>query len=154
MVRGIADYPYTRQYINTPAFLYQIQHTALWGMGLPLGIVAYSGLGFFLWRVARYRKGEELLVLAWVGPYFLITGSFLVKFLRYMLPLLPFFLIMGAAMLYAFKDWLERKDPERRVLASAIWYGVTGLVIACSVLYTLAFSSIYSRDHSLSLIHI
>ncbi len=148
MVRGIADYPYTRQYINTPAFLYQIQHTATWGMGLPLGMVAYGGLGFFLWRVARQRRGEELLVLAWVGPYFLITGSFMVKFMRYMLPLLPFFLIMGAAMLFAFKDWLQRKAPERRRLTSAIWHGVTGVVIACSVLYTLAFSSIYSRDHS------
>jgi len=148
MVRGIADYPYTRQYINTPAFLYQIQHTALWGMGLPLGIVAYSGLGFFLWRVARYRRGEELLILAWVVPYFLFTGSFMVKFMRYMLPLLPFFLIMGAAMLYASKDWLEGKVPERRLLASAIWYGVTGFVIASSVLYVWAFTGIYSRPHS------
>jgi 4-amino-4-deoxy-L-arabinose transferase-like glycosyltransferase len=77
MVRGIADYPYTRQYINTPAFLYQIEHSALWGMGLPLGLVAYGGLGFFLWRVWRHRRGEGLLLLAWVGPYFLLTGEVL-----------------------------------------------------------------------------
>ena len=148
MVRGIADYPYTRQYVNTPAFLYQIKHTTLWGMGLPLGLVAYCGLGFFLWRVTRQRRGEELLLLAWVGPYFLITGSFMVKFMRYMLPLLPLFLILGAAMLYAFKDWLERKTAGRRVRVLTIWYGVTGLVIAASVLYTCAFTSIYSRPHS------
>jgi len=148
MVRGIADYPYTRQYINTPAFLYQIQHTTLWGMGLPLGLVAYSGLGFFLWRAARYRGGKELLLLAWVGPYSLLTGSFAVKFMRYMLPLLPFFLVMGAAMLYAFKGWLERKLPHGRLSGSTVWYGVTGLVIASSVFYTLAFCSIYSRPHS------
>jgi YYY domain-containing protein len=148
MVRGIADYPYTRQYIDTPAFLYQVQHTTLWGMGLPLGLVAYSGLGFFIWRAARYRSGKELLLLAWGGPYFLLTGSFSVKFMRYMLPLLPFFLVMGAAMLYAFKGWLERKVPQGRIRGSTFWYGVTGLVIACSVLYSLAFSSIYSRPHS------
>lgn len=148
MVRGIADYPYTRQYINTPAFIYQIQHTALWGMGLPLGLVAYGGLGFFLWRVARQRRGEELLLLAWVGPYFLITGCFLVKFMRYMLPLLPLFLIMGASMLYAFRDWLHRRFPTRKAPVSALWYGLTGLVLASSVLYSLAFVSIYSRPHS------
>ena len=148
MVRGIADYPYTRQYINTPAFLYQIEHTMIWGMGLPLGLVAYCGLGFFLWRVVRQRRGEELLLLAWIGPYFLITGCFMVKFMRYMLPLLPFFLVMGAAMLCAFKDWLQRKTAGRRFRGSTIWYGVTGLVIAASVLYTGAFTSIYSRPHS------
>jgi YYY domain-containing protein len=148
MVRGIADYPYTRQYINTPAFLYQIEQTAVWGMGLPLGLVAYGGLGFFLWRAWRDRRGEELLLLAWVGPYFLVTGAFMVKFMRYMLPLLPFFLIMGAAMLFAFRDWLRRRFPARKAAASAIWYGLTGLVLACSVLYSLAFVSIYSRPHS------
>ena len=148
MVRGIADYPYTRQYIDTPAFLYQIQHTILWGMGLPLGLVAYCGLGFFLWRVARHRQGMELLLLAWVGPYFLVTGSFMVKFMRYMLPLLPFFLIMGAKMLCSFRGWLERRMVGIESRASVVWHGVTGLVIACSVLYTLAFLSIYSRPHS------
>ncbi len=142
MVRGIADYPYTRQYIDTPALLYQIKHTILWATGLPLGLVAYCGFGLFLWRIARHRQGMELLILAWVGPYFLITGSFMVKFMRYMLPLLPFFLIMGAKMLYSFRAWLQKNR------ASIIWYGVTGFVIACSVLYTLAFVSIYSQPHS------
>jgi 4-amino-4-deoxy-L-arabinose transferase-like glycosyltransferase len=148
MVRGIADYPYTRQYVNTPAFLYQIQHTIIWAMGLPLGLVAYCGLGFFLWRAARYRRGMELLLLAWVGPYFLVTGSFMVKFMRYMLPLLPFFFIMGAKMLHSFRGWLQERvgGDDRR--ASAIWYGLTGFVIAWSVLYSLAFASIYSRPHS------
>jgi YYY domain-containing protein len=148
MVRGIADYPYTRQYIGTTPYLYQIEETAVWGMGLPMGLVAYAGLGFFLLRIVRHRKGEELLLLAWVGPYFLITGSFMVKFMRYMLPLLPLFLIMGAAMLFAFKDWLRRKVPERKALASSVGYGVTGLVIGSSVLYVWAFTSIYSRPHS------
>jgi YYY domain-containing protein len=148
MVRGIADYPYTRQYVSTPAFIYQIEHTILWAMGLPLGLVAYCGLGFFFWRVVRYRQGMELLLLAWVGPYFLITGSFMVKFMRYMLPLLPFFLIMGAKMLYSFREWLEGRTLRIQNRASTIWYGVTGFVIACSVLYTMAFISIYSRPHS------
>ncbi len=148
MVRGIADYPYTRQYINTVPFLYQVQHTVLWGMGVPLGLVAYCGFGFFLWRLVRHRESTELLLLAWVGPYFLVTGSFMVKFMRYMLPLLPFFLIMGARMLYSFRGWLHRRWAGSRSVSSAIWYGVTGLVIASSVLYSLAFVSIYSRRHS------
>ncbi len=147
MVRGIADYPYTRQYINTPPILYQIQHTVLWAMGLPLGLVAYCGFGFFLWRLARYRRGMEVLLLAWVGPYFLITGSFMVKFMRYMLPLFPFLFIMGAKMLYSFRGWLgERAAGARR--APVIWYGITGFVIASSVLYSVAFVAIYSRPHS------
>ncbi len=43
MVRRIRDYPYTRQYIDTTPYLYHVQQLAVWGLGLPLGIVALAG---------------------------------------------------------------------------------------------------------------
>ena len=109
MVRGIADLPYTRQYIDTPAYLYQIWNTSVWGTGIPLGIVAFGGL---LWATVRgliRRRSEDLLLLSWVLVYFLINGSFMVKFLRYMLPILPFLCILGAAAVVALKDWLAAR---------------------------------------------
>ncbi len=90
MVRGEADFPYTRQYRGTTPYLYHIEQLVRWGMGWPLGVVAFLGFAWTLWRAARGRiRPEEGVILAWVVPYFGITGAFMVKFMRYMLPVVP-----------------------------------------------------------------
>lgn len=111
MVRGIADFPYTRQYLNTPVFLYQVWNTAVWGMGLPLGIVAYAGFMMVIVRTLARRSSEEIVLLSWVAVYFVINGVFQVKFLRYMLPLFPFLAIMAADLLWQLWDWAGK--PRR-----------------------------------------
>ena len=91
MVRGVADFPFTRQYRNTVPYLYFIQQQVVWGMGLPLGLVALAGSVWGLAKLVVYRaRAVELVVWAWVIPYFGITGAFLAKFNRYMSPVLPF----------------------------------------------------------------
>lgn len=142
MVRGIRDLPYTRQYAGTTPFLYQITQTILWAIGPPLGVLAWCGFLFALWRGLRWRGPWELLLLAWVVPYFLITGSFYVKFLRYMLPLFPFLYIMGAKMLLSIRERFTGR------VARSAWQITLALVVALSLLYSLAFVSIYSRPHS------
>ena len=142
MVRGVRDYPYTRQYAGTTPFLYQITQTILWAMGPPLGVLAWCGLLFALWQLFRHRQPSETLFLAWVVPYFLITGSFYVKFLRYMLPLFPFLYIMGANMLLSLRERFTGRA------ARCAWRTVLGLVLALSLLYSLSFVSIYTRPHS------
>jgi len=109
MVRGIADYPYTRQYLYTPVFLYQIWHSAIWGMGVPLGVAAYSGLIFITARVLVRRSSEEIVLMSWVLVYFFINGIFQVKFMRYMLPLYPFLAIMAAELLWQAWDWAGKR---------------------------------------------
>src|SRR4030042_3371068 len=65
MVRGIRDYPYTRQYIDTTPYLYHIQQLTVWGMGVPLGILAWGGLLFTLAIACTRRKKVDILLLAW-----------------------------------------------------------------------------------------
>lgn len=119
MVRGLADFPFTRQYRNTLPYLYFIQQQLQWGLGWPLGLVAFGGALYALWRLLatslrlaiapllqRRRPHRtawlsdanlgNLLMWSWVLPYFLITGAFLAKFNRYMSPLLPFLVLWGA----------------------------------------------------------
>ena len=42
MVNGATDWPYTRQYINTAPYLFQLKNLVAWGMGWPLGIAAVA----------------------------------------------------------------------------------------------------------------
>ena len=44
MVTGETDWPYTRQYINTAPYLFQLKNLVVWGMGLPLGVTAVLGV--------------------------------------------------------------------------------------------------------------
>ena len=43
MVRRIRDYPYTRQYIDTTPYLYQITQLGRWALGWPLTIIGLIG---------------------------------------------------------------------------------------------------------------
>ena len=165
MVRGTNDWPFTRQYRGTLPYIYHIEQQLRWGMGWPLGLVAFAGLAYILWRAVRFRcRGEEWVILSWVVPYFLITGSFMVKFMRYMLPLTPFLSLMGAEMLFAMHDARRKmrdahlKESPSAILHSPIShlpspisllpYLVSGIVIIFSIFYSLAFVRIYSRPHT------
>ena len=44
MVSGETDWPYTRQYVNTAPYLFQLKNLVVWGMGWPLGIAAVGGV--------------------------------------------------------------------------------------------------------------
>lgn len=148
MVGGGGNIPFTRQYEGTLPYLYFIEMQLKWGMGWPLGLVAFAGFGWAIWAFIRRLKihnwrqwpdlfilhRSEFIVLAWTVPFFLVTGNFFVKFMRYLQPLTPFLMIYGAALL-----WQIGQRWGRRV--------AIGAVLALTALYALAFVNIYREPH-------
>ncbi len=120
MVRGIADFPFTRQYRGTTPYLYFIEQQVRWGMGWFLGLVGWTAFGWAIVKTLLGRaKVGEWPILSWLVPYFLITGSFLAKFSRYMVPVVPFLTVLGAGMLWALALWLARRRLGRGVAVIA-----------------------------------
>ena len=109
MAREAGHWPFTWQYADTPAFTYQIRQTAVWGLGLPLGIVAWLAVPVTAWLAWRggVTRRADLLLLAWVVPAFIFLELFEVKFLRYVFPLMPFCILMAARMLTAAIAWAK-----------------------------------------------
>ena len=191
MVRRIRDYPYTRQYVDTAAYWYQVRQLATWGLGWPLGVVAWGGLLYASLRGMRPRYGLGylaigwglpvalllsstsylaivvalglasaaliatiplrspgsrlgVLLLSWVVPYFLITGAFEVKFLRYLIPITPVLVLFGARMLVALWDSVGKPAPALRP-----WMA-TGLVLLLGAtgFYALSYEAVYSETHT------
>ncbi|MCH7736539.1 MAG: glycosyltransferase family 39 protein [Chloroflexi bacterium] len=156
MARNAGLWPFTIQYIDTPAFIYQIQQSSVWGLGLPLGVVAWASIPFTA-AVAAFSKTtrrSDLFLLAWVVPGFIFLETFEVHFLRYVFPLMPIMIIMGSRMLL----WMvsayrplqvhlvyRRGDPARFLPAIAI--AVVVLVVAATGFYALAFQKVYAGDH-------
>ena len=117
MAREAGHWPFTWQYADTPAFWYQIRQTSVWGLGLPLGIVAWLAAPFTAWRAWRggLTQRFDLLLLAWAVPAFVFLELFEVKFLRYVFPLMPFYVLMGTRMLVAFVAWAQaRRNGDSR----------------------------------------
>lgn len=136
MVRGKLDYPYTRQYRGTVPFAYQIEQQLRWGMGWALGIASFIGFAWAIYRLLRRKSSPgETVILAWVLPYFLINGSFVVKFMRYMLPIIPFLCLFGAML-------LEHLSVKIRRLPFPL------LVLIPTALWALAFvNGVYGHTH-------
>ena len=134
------DMPWTRQFIDTTPYWYQIRHLSIWGMGLPLAIAAWGGLLFTLATAIVRRRKSDLLLLSWVLPFFLLTGWSEVKFLRYVLPLVPFLCLFAAHLFSALCERLRGNWRRLVVVCMA-------LVVACSAFYSFAHVSIYSKRH-------
>jgi hypothetical protein len=142
IARGRGVVPYTVQYLGTMPWLYPIWQTIWWGLGLPLGLVAWSGLVFLIARAWRHRQRAELLLLAWMLAYFAIAGGLFAKPLRYMLPLTPFLCLTGAILLSNLKSQIS--NIKYRIQKPVICY----LTVALTLLYALAFvAGVYDQTH-------
>ena len=145
MVSGLMDAPYTRQYIGTLPYLYFVQQLGQWGLGWPLGVVAWGGLIWAVVVAVRRKVSPALLVmLAWALPYFAFTGAFHTKFPRYMAPLLPFLAVFGAGAALAAYRWLAARWGRRGRL---IWSVLAVAVAVFTLGWALAFTSVYRQEH-------
>jgi 4-amino-4-deoxy-L-arabinose transferase-like glycosyltransferase len=139
MVRGLADFPYTRQYTHTTPYLYWFVQLIAWQLAPPLGILACTGTLFACGRLLLHRRSPAWLYLCWLVPYLVLTGSFFPKFPRYMLPAVPFMLLAGAGMLAV---WAHRRSGTR--LAPILAATILGL----SGLYVVAYEQVYRVPHT------
>ena len=157
LARGLFDLPYVRQFAGTTPFIYQAQNMILWGMGLTLGLAAIAGFLWLCWRVLKRDAGLWLVVLSWVIVYGAITGSFYVKFMRYMLPLYPFLTLMAASVLIALLIFCRERakslnSPDSSSLMSGfvkfLPYAVIIIVLAGTVFQGLALLNVYSLPNT------
>ena len=146
MVRREVDLPFTRQYEDTPRYIYQIVQLSTWGLGPVLGITVWLGLLGAVVAGVLARRKADLVILAWVLPYLLITGWFDVKFMRYMMPLVPFLILYGARVLWWAFEVIKSLQPNRR------WLRVLPitLVLLFTAHYSLSFMNVYQGQHPLN----
>ena len=99
---GIGGGPPGDQWANRPTLIFPFVNMVLWGLGLPLGLMAWAGLAWAAWRCLR--KDDEwrthLIPLAWAGGFFVFMGTRWVMSIRYFLPIYPFMALWAAWGIY------------------------------------------------------
>ncbi len=144
MVRRAVDFPFTRQYIDTPAYLYQIRQLSTWGLGISLGIAVWLGLIWALGRTVVKRDLAFLVVLSFLLPYLLVNGQFEVKFLRYMLPATPLLIVFtGCAIWWVYSWGLQRIHWLARLPV----YAVGAVAFLLLVHYAVAYLNVFTGPH-------
>ncbi len=154
---GQADVPYTRQYVGTVPLLYHLQQLVLWGLSPIPGIVAVVGFVIGIWRAVR-RHPAEILLMSGAIPYFATILTLEAKWMRYMLPLVPIFCILGAAFLVRgvilgrsrFQATAPALPFDRLRLAwqRNVFPALVVMTIGAAFLWSVAFMNIYSQPHS------
>ena len=120
---------------GTPAYSYYVTNLFPAGMGIPMEIAVFAGIG---WAGYRHRR-EDLLILSFVVLYFLATGRSQGKYIRYFVLWMPFVAILSARFL------VDACGSGTRM------FRIVGIAFASVVcLYTLgygaAFTGIYQRS--------
>ncbi len=149
--------PPAEQWVDRPAIIFPLVNMILWGMGLPLGLAAWSG--FVAATVQSLKKPGEwkkyLLPLVWIGGFFCFMATRWVKSIRYFLPIYPFLCLFAA---WALIELLNRgRHVDQKVEKSSfrlhfhrvLNYIPILIVIAGSLVWAGAFvKSVYGQKNT------
>jgi hypothetical protein len=114
-----------------PALLYHAVFNLRWGLGWPLLIVSAVAIAYALFR----RRPGDILMLAFLIPFYGLLGMAQIKFARYTLPLFPPLALLTGSLI----PWPPTVPAARRqtVLVS----GALGAAAVFALLFSLAIDN-------------
>ena len=155
------DFPPAMQWARRPIW-FSLQNMVFWGLGLPLGLLAWAGFIWAGWRIiSPVKKGgtrdgdsqvnerfSHALIWGWTAFYFIWQSLQLNPTMRYQLPIYPTLVIFAAWALVSLYDLFvlpssEVTSKSRSKQASAFIVG--GIVLLTTYAYAIAFSQIYTK---------
>ena len=146
---GDIDFPPAMQWARRPIW-FSFQNMVLWGLGLPLGILAWTGFLAVGWRIWKGDWRAHILPWGWVAFYFTWQSLQFNPTMRYQYPVYPFLAIFAAWALVALYDRGRRSNwkIEQRGL-SPTWSRNLAVIAGAGVLlgtfvYAFAFARIYT----------
>lgn len=146
--KGDIDVPFALQWARRP-ITFAWTNMVKWGLGIPLGLLAWGGFAWMAWRMIKGDWQKHLLLWGWTAFVFISQSINWVRAMRYQLPIYPALALIAAWAL--FKLFESGDDVIRKITTFNInWRKVLAViigivVIAGSVLWAFAFSRIYTR---------
>ena len=138
------DIPWNLQWARRN-HLYSFQNLTVWGLGLPLGILAWAGFLWMGWCMLKGEWRQHILLWSWTAIYFTWQSLQYNPTMRYQLPSYPLLAMMAAWLV----GWLWDKGRQvaakgRRSVILRLSSVVLGMVVlALTGAWAYAFTRIY-----------
>ncbi len=126
-------------FAGTPKYIFQIEQMVTWSLGIPLGLLALAGVLYMICDLIKRFKYEKLIIISWMLLYLAVVGNLYVKWLRHMLPIIPFMCLAAAVLPVSILSRTKRGSVK------AIFIVILVVVSSFTVIYTCAFMDIYKH---------
>lgn len=135
--------------LYTPAgWIFHATDSLRYGLGWPIWLVALAGAG---WAMVRREKGDWLL-LAYLVPFYLLVGSWKVRYMRYMMPFIPILAILAARVFTAaMAEWREKAEDRpsgTSRLRSAPFSTAAAVALGAFAVFALGYGALCSAAWS------
>lgn len=131
------------QWVDRP-FYFQLKNLTLWGLGIPLGILCWLGLLYSSYLIIFKKQYKLFLITAWLVSILIYQSLQFVKTLRYLLPITPFLIILGAFLV------ISAYDKTRKVLRKnhqLVVFAIFTIIALGCLFWSAAFTNIYLNTH-------
>ena len=140
---GNIDQWFTRKYVGTWPILYPWGQLILLGVTPLVGIAGTVGIGIQAAKTWRERNWAEGLLLVSAPTYFASIGLVESKWVRYLLPLVPYLCLVATVFGFWFYQYAAKRN-KGPVLRGA----VLAALIVPAFIGAIAVSSIYRSEHT------
>ncbi len=146
---GDVDFPPALQWARRP-LTFSFQNMVLWGMGLPMGLVAWAGFAWLGWRIIKEKFTHPVTIFwGWCGLYFVWQSLQTNPTMRYQLPIYPILAAIAGWALWALIQKGSRLlESGQQTTGRLVRYGAIGLsllALMSTAAWAYSFSRIYTR---------
>ncbi len=143
--RGDADLPWNLQWARR-THLYSFENLTLWGLGLPLGILAWVGFLTMGWRILK-GEWKHALLWVWGAAYFIWQSLQFNPTMRYQLPIYPLLAMMTAWFVFSFSG--KSVSSSKQINWKPFLVSLIGaIILIATAAWAYAFHTVYVRDET------
>ncbi|MEK6256088.1 MAG: hypothetical protein N2C13_02070, partial [Chloroflexota bacterium] len=147
-VTGEVDWPPSIQWARRPIW-FSFQNVSLWGMGLPMSIMAWVGFLWTGWQLFKGKINKHLILWVWTAGYFGWQSLAFNPTMRYQLPIYPTLALFAGWALVSLWDW-GRNQKELQTKISKLAQPLVILVGVISIVGTFLWAYSFSRIYTVS----
>lgn len=136
IVNGKLKVVYVLQFLKTLPYVFHFKNLS-WQMGPAAAILGLTGLGGLIKQVIKTKDKKLIVGLTWPLVYLLIVGSWYAKFVRYLVPAVPFLSLTAG--------WLLNKIKQKSARLGKLIILVTFLTTS---FWGVAFVNIYRQENT------
>ncbi len=141
---GDVDFPPALQWARRP-ITFAWTNMVKWGLGLPLGLLAWAGFLYMGWRIIRKDWRQHLLLWGWTGVYFAWQSLNFTRSMRYQIPIYPTLVIIAAWLIFELWQTRENWKPAVKKISKVASVVLGVGVLVGTLAWAYAFTRIYTR---------